>query len=195
MSTAQPWWFVALCWAVGAGLAFLAVRALDRRGDDRLLGALAVVTGCVCVWNLMHGVGPLGIALVWCVCVVLDAAVCIELRTRRVPPLLVLPVTVFAVAIDVHSGDWTALAVGTTIGACFGFAWLRTRGRASGLGDAQLAALAGLTLGLELGTIVVAAACLAAAGISFARNERGIVAFAPYLAATIQCALLFPALT
>jgi prepilin signal peptidase PulO-like enzyme (type II secretory pathway) len=191
----QTWWILVLCWIVAAGLAFLTVKLSDRAAGDRLVGALAAATGSVVTWDFAHSVAPLGIVLVWSICTVLDASVCAELRTRRVPPLLVLPVSLFAVGVDIYNGNLIALAVGAIIGACFAVAWLQSKGSASGLGDAQLAALAGLTLGLELGTIAIAVACLAAAGISFARKRRGAVAFAPYLAATIQAALLFAVLS
>jgi prepilin signal peptidase PulO-like enzyme (type II secretory pathway) len=121
---------------------------------------------------------------------VLDVSVCTEMRTQRVPPLVVLPVTLFAIGMDIYGGNTSALILGAVIGAAFAFAALRSKGTAAGLGDAQLAALAGLTLGLELGTIAVATACFAAAGISFARKKTGSVAFSPYLATTIQFGLL-----
>ncbi|MBD5633167.1 MAG: prepilin peptidase, partial [Candidatus Eremiobacteraeota bacterium] len=109
-----------------------------------------------------------------------------------VPPVLVLPVLLLTIAVDVHGADWAAFFTGLVILAGFGFAWMRSKGRASGLGDAELAAVAGFALGLELGTFAVALACFAAAGVSFARRERGAVAFAPYLAATITLGLFLP---
>ncbi len=192
MSGAQPWWTIGLVWIVAAGLAFLAIRALDRASDARLGAALAVASGCVVASEFARGVGWLGLALAWCVCTVLDAAVVTETRSHRVPVSFAAAVAVFVAAADVRGGDWLSLATGGGIFACFAVAWARSKGRASGLGDALIAGLAGFALGVELGTIVVAVSCFAAAGIALARKRRGVVPFAPYLAATFQVALLLP---
>ncbi|MBD5634508.1 MAG: prepilin peptidase, partial [Candidatus Eremiobacteraeota bacterium] len=152
MTGDQPWSILLLCWILAAGGAFLVVRALDAASDLRLVGALAAVSGCLCAWTLAHGSGGLGVVVVWCICTVLDAAVCADLRTKRVPPVLVLPVLLLTIAVDVHGADWAAFFPGLAILAGVGFAWMRSKGRASGLGDAELAAVAGFALGLELGT-------------------------------------------
>jgi prepilin signal peptidase PulO-like enzyme (type II secretory pathway) len=188
----QPWWTTGLVWIVGAGFAYFAMRALDRAGDARLAGALALASGCVVASEFARGIGLLGLTLAWCVCTVLDAAVVTETRSRRVPVVFAAVVALLVAGADVHGGDWISLAAGGGIFACFAVAWARSKGRASGLGDALIAGLAGFALGVQLGTIVVAVSCFAAAGIALARKRRGVVAFAPYLAATFQVALLLP---
>ncbi len=188
--TWQHWSTLALVWIVAAGLAFLAVRALEPAGSIRLVAALVAASGTVELSSYVQGSSWVGLAAVWCVCTVLDAAVCSELRRQRVPVLLVAPVVLFVVAIDGHDADWNSLGAGFAIFACFALASMRGEARARGFGDALLAGLTGLVLGIELGTMAVAAACFTAAGIALARKQRGPVAFAPYLALTSQLALL-----
>jgi prepilin signal peptidase PulO-like enzyme (type II secretory pathway) len=189
----QPNWVFALSFVENGGLAYLALRLLDRESAHTRIGFLAAIAGIVGVINFAHGV-PLfpGLVLVWGLCVVFFCAVAHDLRTKRVPILVVLPVTAFAGAIDFARGDWSALAIGLAIAILFGLASLHARDRQAGFGDAALAALAGLAFGMELGTIVVAAACFAAAGLARAQHKTGLVTFAPYLAATVSLALLVP---
>ena len=190
----QPLWVLALCFIENAGIAFLVVRLLFRESDTRLVGALASVAGVIGVGNYANGV-PLfpGLVIVWCICTAFVAAICYDVQTRRIPPIVVAPVIALLTGIDIAHGDWDAIGTGLVIGlAFFGLSWLRTKDVNSGLGDALLSGLAGLAFGFELGTIVVAIACFASA--AFARNKSGgaTAVFAPYLAATVGVALMIP---
>jgi prepilin signal peptidase PulO-like enzyme (type II secretory pathway) len=192
---AQPWTVLLLCFIVNAGLAFLAVRALDKNGDPRLVGILSSLTGLVGVVNFENGVTLLpGLIIVWVICSVFVVSVCYDVRTRHVPLLYVVPVVALISVLDLYHADWASLATGYAIGLAFlGLSSMRSKGAAPGYGDAGLIALAGLTFGLELGLIVIAIACFASAAFAFPKRREGAVAvFAPYLAATVGMALLIP---
>ncbi len=194
---AQPWTVLLLCFIVNAGLAFLAVRALDKDGDPRLVGILSSLTGLVGVVNFQNGVTLLpGLMIVWVICSVFVVSVCYDVRTKHIPPLYVAPVVALISVIDLYHGDWASLATGYAIALAFlGLSWMRTRGGTPGYGDAGLVALAGLAFGLQLGLIVIAIACFASAAFAFPKRREGtpaVAVFAPYLAATVGIALLIP---
>jgi prepilin signal peptidase PulO-like enzyme (type II secretory pathway) len=72
----------------------------------------------------------------------------------------------------------------------FALAALLTHGRGMGWGDVKLAALGGAVLGPQLSLLAFVFACLAAAGINYARRRNhGPIAFAPYMAASIGLAI------
>lgn len=220
----EPFWVLALCWIVFAGQAYLIVRFAERftgrrrddalpnrladnatpsaahtmmyaPTDDRVLGALAAATGLVGVWHFSHGAPLLGLVLLAAVCTTLDFACCSDLRTRRVPAMLTIPAMLIIGAIDIASGNWSAVVAGIAIMLPFALAALKSKGKSAGYGDVALVGLGGFALGLELGILAIAAACFTAAGIGLARKRRGdALPFAPYLAIAIQGALFLPAL-
>jgi prepilin signal peptidase PulO-like enzyme (type II secretory pathway) len=190
----HPLWVLALCFIENAGIAFLAIRLLYRDSDPRLLGIVSTGVGIVGAVNFMNGIPFVpGLIVVWIICASYAVAVCYDVQTRRIPPLMVVPAAAVLALIDVLRGDMNAFVTGLVIGGLFyGLSFLRTKDVKAGVGDSVLAGIAGLAFGFELGLIVVAIACFVSAAFAYNKQGQGAIVFAPYLAATVGIALLIP---
>ncbi len=198
---------IVLAFAIFGGGAYLGVRALEALlalrvpkaerpspFDDRLVGALALVTGAAGAFNVAQSIVPVSLVTIGCFCLVLDFACCADLRFGHVPLAIGLPFAVAGASLDLATGDVVSLMVGLLIATPFAVASLVSKRRAAGLGDAAVAALGGFVLGTQLGVISVALACFAAAGTGLALKRQGSsIPFAPFLALIFQVALFVPA--
>lgn len=153
---------------------------------------LALVVACSVVGAILapHA-SKTGMLMMALVCFCLVAVSVTDARRGIVPDVLTLgPLAViFAAAVAQRQLFPFLISAGVPF-AAFAAAALATRGRGMGWGDVKLAALGGAVLGAELSLLAFTFACLAAAGISYARKRHyGPIAFAPYLAASIGIAI------
>lgn len=152
----------------------------------------ALVTACAAIGAILaaHS-SPLHVLVMALVCFCLVALSVTDARRGIVPDVLTLgPLAVmFAVALAQRQ-LWPFLVSAGVPFVPFALAALATRGRGMGWGDVKLAALGGAVLGAQLSLLAFMFACLAAAGINYARKRhRGPIAFAPFLAASIGIAI------
>ncbi|MGR4064274.1 MAG: prepilin peptidase [Vulcanimicrobiaceae bacterium] len=110
-----------------------------------------------------------------------------DVRTGIVPDVFTLIPLAVGALIALFRHEYWALASAAVVGLPFAGAALLSRGRGMGWGDAKLAALGGLILGMLTGTFLFGIASLAAVIVSAVRNrnKQVPVAFAPYLVAAI----------
>jgi len=151
------------------------------------------------VWALIGGAAMLGLVVGFKVvplpnliafAVLAGALVAVwycDVRTGIVPDLFTLLPLVICAAIAVFHREYWALVSAVVVGLPFAGAALLSRGRGMGWGDAKLAALGGLILGMLTGTFLFGVASLAAVVVSAIRNRSKPVpvAFAPYLVSAI----------
>jgi prepilin signal peptidase PulO-like enzyme (type II secretory pathway) len=114
-----------------------------------------------------------------------------DVRTGIVPDLFTLVPLGIGVVIALFRHEYWALASAVVVGVPFAGAALLSRGRGMGWGDAKLAALGGLILGMLTGTFLFGIASLVAVIVSAVRNRAKPVpvAFAPYLVSAIAAGI------
>jgi prepilin signal peptidase PulO-like enzyme (type II secretory pathway) len=110
-----------------------------------------------------------------------------DVRTGIVPDLFTLVPLAVGALIALFRHEYWALLSAAVVGLPFAGAALLSRGRGMGWGDAKLAALGGLILGMLTGTFLFGLASLTAVIVSAVRNRAKPVpvAFAPYLVSAI----------
>lgn len=155
--------------------------------------ALAVGTGFVGAVYVGRGTVPLGIAVILLACLTLDVGCCTDLRLGRLPVYVTAPALALAAFVTLLGGGWIPLVATFAIVLPFACAAFFSRGRNLGWTDVQLIAVGALVLNPLLGIMTLAGTCFLAAGVALARRRAADpIVFAPYLAATIQLALLSP---
>ncbi len=155
--------------------------------------ALAIATGTVGAAYLTRGTSALGVALVMLACLTLDTACCLDIRLRTLPLALTAPALGLAAAVTLIGGGWQPLVLTAAIVLPFAIAALISQGRNIAWSDVALIAVGALVLNPILGLLTLAATCFVASGVAMARRRTAEpIAFAPYLATTIQLALLSP---
>lgn len=129
----------------------------------------------------------------------LAAIAVIDLRTRRIPDRLSLPLAAAGLGWAAWAGEpFAAHLIGAIAGyaslAIFGAIWFRRSGREGlGLGDAKLFAAGGAWLGWQALPLVLLIASVC--GLVFALATRGVhgspqIAFGPWIALGIWCGWL-----
>lgn len=153
---------------------------------------LALVVACCAVGTIVaQRASALHMVMVALVCFCLVAVSVTDARRGIVPDeLTIAPLAIiFAVALAQRQLLPFLLSAAVPF-VPFALAALLTRGRGMGWGDVKLAALGGAVLGPQLSLLAFTFACLAAAGVNYARKRtHGPIAFAPYLAASIGIAI------
>lgn len=138
----------------------------------------------------LHAAMPAQSLLIAIVCVALAAIWVTDSRRGVVPDIFTLGPAVIIAATMVWNREMATLLLALLPAACFAFAALLSKGRGMGWGDVKLVALGGVVLGFQFAMAAFIVACLAAVAVNYARGKRrGIIAFAPYLAASIALAL------
>ena len=109
------------------------------------------------------------------------------MKTGIVPDVFTLAPLGIGAAVALFRQESWALASAAVVGLPFAGAALLSRGRGMGWGDAKLAALGGLILGMLAGTFLFGMASLVAVIVSAIRYraQHVPVAFAPYLVSAI----------
>ncbi len=154
---------------------------------------LALATGVVGAVYFAHGTSALGLAVVGLACLTLDTACCLDLRLGRLPLAVTAPALSLASLVTLVGGGWLPLVITAAIVLPFAIAALISHGRNIAWSDVQLIAIGALVLNPILGLMTLAATCFAASGVAIARRRTAEpIPFAPYLATTIQLALLSP---
>ncbi len=188
--------------------AFLSTRAAawaasswPRLRDRPVLGepnffvtaALVLGTGWIGASYVGRGAGAYALFVIVTICLTLDFACCCDLRVGRLPPALTLPALVLLLASALAAHNWMAPLGCVVVGAPFALAALGAKNKSQVWGDVQIVILGAFVLNLPLGLLTLALACLAAVCVAFARRKlREPIVFAPYLAFSIQAALLTP---
>ncbi|WP_072297814.1 A24 family peptidase [Paracoccus sp. SM22M-07] len=137
----------------------------------------------------------------FCLAATLLAIAITDIRFRRIPDILSLPLIIGGLALaawDVHSGAPFRVLGDRAIGAASGYlifaaiggVFFRLRGHEGlGLGDAKLLGAAGAWLGWQMLPVLVLIAALGgltqvAVQTLLSRNTDGTLAFGPWLAAS-----------
>jgi leader peptidase (prepilin peptidase) / N-methyltransferase len=203
--------------AVGAGLAagLLANWAADRLPNYASVPAAQVhrhprrkwivLAGLIVLFTLLalhNYADPARLFVSWCYAWFLTTVLVIDLETRRVLNIMLLPASVFAVAAGLWLGEPSlgSMLGGAAVG--FGLFWcLYLLGRmkygrgALGFGDVKLVAVIGLMTGYPnvLNALVIGAMLGGAAAVILLLTRRAgwtsTTAYAPYLAAGAMLAL------
>ncbi|HET7815131.1 MAG TPA: A24 family peptidase [Candidatus Baltobacteraceae bacterium] len=151
-----------------------------------LLAAGAVIGAIVST----HAAMPSQSLLIAIVCVALAAIWVTDSRRGIVPDVFTLGPALIVAATMVWDGQTIPLLFSLVPAACFALAAMLSKGRGMGWGDVKLVALGGVVLGFQFSMLAFIVACLAAVAVNYSRGKRrGIIAFAPYLAASIALAL------
>ncbi len=203
-----PFWVTAVTFVAFACAGFLATRgaewatsSLPRFRDlpvlgeppPWLVGLLAAGTGWIGATYQGQGANPYALSLIALLCLTLDFACCCDIRVGRLPLLFTLPVLAVLVLGAVIASDWLALIGCAVVAAPFALSAVFSKGRSLGWSEVQLVMLGALVLNLTLGLLTFAAACFLAVGVALVRGTlKKPIVFAPYLALTIELALLTP---
>lgn len=122
--------------------------------------------------------------------VALVACWCSDTLCGIVPDVFTLIPLLLLLLLGVWERDWWTFASAAILFVPFAVAAASSNGRGMGWGDVKLVALGGALLGAPLALLAMAAACIAAAiGYRVKRIERGPIAFAPYIVASIGIVL------
>lgn len=168
-------------------------------------GAVLVTLIVLFILLAFHNDGdPARLFVSWCYAWFLTVVLVIDLETRRVLNVMLLPAAVFAVAAGLWLGQPTVASMlgGAAVG--FGLFWcLYVLGRmkygrgALGFGDVKLAAVIGLMTGYPnvLNALIIGATLGGAAALILLLTRRAgwksTTAYAPYLAAGAMLALWY----
>ena len=137
-----------------------------------------------------HAAAPVQVLLIAIVLCALVAIWCCDVRTGLVPDLFTLAPLGVMLAVALWQHEWWMFVSAAVPFVPFAMAAALSRGRGMGWGDVKLVALGGAVLGAHLALVAFAAACMLAVAINYTRGrKRGAIAFAPYLAAAIACAI------
>lgn len=208
---------ITLLLAAGAGLlaGLLANRAADRlpsyaavpgqQTHRHPLRKQMVLVAMIVLFTLLafhNYADPARLFVSWCYAWFLTTVLVIDLETRRVLNIMLLPAAVFAVAAGLWLGQPTlasmlgGAAVGFGLFWCLYFVGRIKYGRgALGFGDVKLVAVIGLMTGYPnvLTALVIGAALGGAAAVVLLLTRRAgwksTTAYAPYLAAGAMLAL------
>ena len=203
--------------AVGAGLlaGLLANWAADHLPNYAAVGGqqihkhplrnLMVLIALLALFTLLafhNYADPARLFVSWCYVWFLTTVLVIDLETRRVLNIMLLPAALFAVAAGLWLGQPTPASMLAGAAAGFGLFWcLYFLGRvkygrgALGFGDVKLVAVIGLMTGYPnvLNALVIGAALGGAAAVILLLTRRAgwksTTAYAPYLAAGAMLAL------
>ncbi len=203
-----PLWVTLLTFTAFACAGYLATRAGEwathswpRYRELPVLGspspllvvALALATGWIGSSYAARGVAPYPLALILLVCLTLDFACSCDIRVGKLPLAVTLPVLGAIFLSDVLERDWPAVISGLVVAAPFAGAALASKNASFNWSDVQLVMLGALVLNVTLGLLAFALACFLAVGVAFLRGTlKRPVIFAPYLALSIEIALLTP---
>ena len=152
--------------------------------------ALIVASALLGAFVASHAAAPMQVLLVALLVTALVALWCCDVRTGLVPDLFTLVPLALMLAIALWQHEWWMFVSAAVPFVPFAMAAALSRGRGMGWGDVKLVALGGAVLGAQLALVAFAAACMLAVAINYTRGrKRGAIAFAPYLAAAIACAI------
>lgn len=204
----MPTWVGALFFTVFACMGYLSTRfaiwltsrsevagKVPARNEPPLVVALALAAGAGIVGTsyVSRDAPVLGIALLALVCFALVFACYADLRSGKIPAIVMLPVLGLLIVLDIFHGDWLSIAAAAIVTAPFAAAAALSKSKNLGWSDVQVVLLGALVLDISLGLMVLAAACfLAVAAAAIRSRVKEPVDFAPYLTATIGLALLLP---
>ncbi len=191
-----------------ASAAFLATRAAEwaasswpRLRDRPVLGvpnhavtaALVLGTGWIGASYVARGAGAYALLVLVTICLTLDFACCCDLRVGRLPAAVTVPALGLLFASALVTRDWMAPLGCVVVAAPFALAALRSKNKGQAWGDVQVVMLGAIVLNLPLGLVTLALACIVAVCIAFVRRKMSEpIVFAPYLAFSIEIALLTP---
>jgi prepilin signal peptidase PulO-like enzyme (type II secretory pathway) len=151
-----------------------------------LVAASALLGGLM----LVRDASALQIAMAAIVVFALVACWCSDMHCGLVPDSFTLAPLAAVLLLAFVQRDWGIALSAFVPFALFAVAALLTRGYGMGWGDVKLVALSGAALGAPLALLTLAGACVAAfIGHRVAGPERGVIAFAPYIAAATAIAL------
>ena len=149
------------------------------------------------LWILYRmGYGLFGILYCWCVSALIVVAV-IDWRTFEIPPgcnLFIGGLGVVRLMLD--SSGWREQIIGLfAVSGLFFLVYLFTKGKGIGGGDIKLMAAAGFLIGWKNILLALAIGSIAGSVIHITlmklKNKNRILAFGPYLAFGIFCAMLY----
>lgn len=216
----NPWLVGAIASCTAIPVAILLRRELrtarHRRDDEidaptrRHLWLLIVLPlGALLVGRALTGSHNVGVALAYCVCLpILAALTAIDLDVHRLPNALTFPLVpaaaVIAAVASVSTGHWFALLravlAGMALGAAYLMLLLVSRGGAGlGLGDVKLAVGLGILLGWFSWSAVLSGTLIGfilgglwAAGLLVSRRatRHTYIAFGPFMIGGTVIALL-----
>jgi hypothetical protein len=203
----MPFWVTAVIFVIFACAAFLTTRLADwatrtwpRLRDLPVIGepppvvtaGLVIGTGCIGATYFTRGESFYALSLIALLCLTLDFACCCDLRIGRLPLAVTLPALGLLLLSAVLAGDWLALIACALIATPFALAAAFSKSKL-GWSELQLVMLGALVLNVTLGLLTFAVACFLAVGVALVRGTlKKPIVFAPYLALTIELALLTP---
>ncbi|MDO4302829.1 MAG: prepilin peptidase [Bacillota bacterium] len=156
-----------------------------------------LANGFLYLW-IVHVAGYHLVSALYCLSVsALLAASVVDIRTYEIPPVCPLFIGVmgfFRMLLDLP--DWYQYGIGMlTVSGLFLLIYLITKGKGIGGGDIKLMAAAGLLLGwknillaLAIGSV---AGCVIHISLMKLKGKSRMLAFGPYLAVGIFCAMLY----
>jgi len=204
----MPMWVGALFFTIFACMGYLSTRfaiwlttRLEVAGDaparsePPLAVALALACGAGIVGTsyVSRDAPVFGIALLALVCFALGFACYADLRSGKIPAVVMLPILVLLAVVDIYHGAWLSIAAAAMVTAPFAAAAALSKSKNLGWSDVQVVVLGALVLDVSLGLMVLAAACFLTVAVAAVRSRlKEPVDFAPYLTSSIGLALLVP---
>jgi leader peptidase (prepilin peptidase)/N-methyltransferase len=183
-------------------LSWMLLRAACRHCKARISARYPLVEALTAALFVLTAMiyGPTIDALaIMALCATLVAVVFIDLDHLLILDVVIAPAAVVGVVIALADGRVMDALLGALVGAAvFGLLYVVTRGAGMGLGDAKLAAVLGLFLGLHLTIATAALAFIVGSVIMLpvlAAGERGrrdAVPFGPFLVLAALAAIFAP---
>jgi hypothetical protein len=203
-----PFWVTAVTFVAFACAAFLTTRFAEwatsswpRLRDLPVIGeppplvvaTLIAGTGCIGATYLSRGASFYALGLIALLCLTLDFACCCDLRIGRLPLAVTVPALGLLLLSAVLASDWLALIACAIVATPFAIGAAFSKSKGFGWSEVQLVMLGALVLNVTLGLLTFAIACFLAVGVALVRGTlKKPVVFSPYLALTIELALLTP---
>jgi len=208
MSSATPWWLIAVTAIVFTCGTFLTIQFAAHicktivpfedgppAGQPPVLWLLgsSFLLGSILAWRT-DNVALLAIELV--LVVSLAAAWYSDVRCGIVPDYFTLIPLGLVLGVAVLTRQFGPPVSAAVVFVPFAAAALFSKGRGMGWGDVKLATLGAAVLPLEAAILAFAGACFAAVCVAVVRKRRSEpIAFAPYLAGAIMLGLTVPMFT
>jgi hypothetical protein len=168
----------------------LPIRATPSRA---VTAALALGTGCVGSSYLLRGATLYELIVITVICLTLDFACCCEIYFGRIPFAVTLPALALLFASAFFSRHWMAFVSCAILTVPFAVAAFSAKGAGRCWSEVQCVMLGAIVLNFTLGILTLALACFVAVGIALARRKLNEpIVFAPYIAFSIELALLTP---